>query len=71
MRATVLTDAALAKQAGRFVWLSIDTENGKNADFLDRYPWDAVPTFEVLDAKTERVAYSWIGAVDAPVWPFR
>jgi tetratricopeptide (TPR) repeat protein len=66
MRATVLTDAALAKQAGRFVWLSIDTENGKNADFLDRYPWDAVPTFEVLDAKTERVAYSWIGAVDAP-----
>jgi tetratricopeptide (TPR) repeat protein len=66
MRATVLTDASLAKQAGRFVWLSIDTENGKNADFLDRYPWEAVPTFEVLDAKTEQVAYSWIGAVDAP-----
>ena len=66
MRATVLTDATLAKQAGRFVWLSIDTEDGKNADFLDRYPWEAVPTFQVLDAKTEQVAYSWIGAVDAP-----
>jgi tetratricopeptide (TPR) repeat protein len=61
-----LTDAALMKQAGRFVWLSIDTENGKNAEFLERYPWEAVPTFEVLDAKTERVTYSWIGAVDAP-----
>jgi tetratricopeptide (TPR) repeat protein len=65
MRATVLTDAVLAKQAGRFVWLSIDTEDGKNAAFLDRYPWEAVPTFEVLDGKTDRVAYSWIGAVDA------
>jgi tetratricopeptide (TPR) repeat protein len=66
MRATVMTDATLTKQAGRFVWLSIDTEDGKNAAFLDRYPWEAVPTFEVLDAKTENVAYSWIGAVDAP-----
>ena len=65
MRATVFTDAALAKQAGRFVWLSIDAEDGKNAAFLDRYPWEAVPTFEVLDAKTEKVAYTWIGAVDA------
>jgi len=66
MRATVLTDATLAKQAGRFVWLSIDTEDGKNAAFLERYPWEAVPMFEVLDAKTGNVAYSWIGAVDAP-----
>ena len=64
MRATVLTDATLTKHAGRFVWLSIDTENAKNASFLDRYPWEAVPTFEVLDAKADRVAYSWIGAVD-------
>ena len=65
MRATVLTDAALTKHAGRFVWLSIDTEDAKNAAFLDRYPWEAVPTFEVIDAKADRVAYSWIGAVDA------
>ena len=64
MRATVFTDAALTKQAGRFVWLSIDTEDGKNAAFLDRYPWQAVPTFEVLDAKTEKVAYIRIGAID-------
>lgn len=64
MRATVFTDAALGKQAGRFVWLSIDTENEKNAAFLDRYPWQAVPTFQVIDAKTEKIAYSWIGAVD-------
>jgi tetratricopeptide (TPR) repeat protein len=66
MRATVLTDATLTKQAGRFVWLSIDTEDAKNAAFLERYPWEAVPTFEVLDGTTEKVAYAWIGAVDAP-----
>jgi tetratricopeptide (TPR) repeat protein len=64
MRATVLTDATLKTQAGRFVWLSIDTEELKNAAFLDRYPFEAVPTFEVIDAKTEKVAYTWIGAVD-------
>jgi len=65
MRATVLNDAALAKHAGRFVWLSIDTEDPKNAAFLDKYPWQAVPTFEVLDAKAGTIAYQWIGAVDA------
>jgi tetratricopeptide (TPR) repeat protein len=64
MRATVLTEAALKKQAGRFVWLSIDTEELKNAAFLEKYPFEAVPTFEVIDAKTEKVAYTWIGAVD-------
>jgi len=64
MRATVFTDAALAKQAGRFVWLSIDTENEKNTVFLDKYPWQAVPTFDVIDAKTEKIAYNWIGAID-------
>jgi tetratricopeptide (TPR) repeat protein len=65
MRATVLTDRALAKHAGRFVWLSIDTEDSKNAAFLDRYPWSAIPTFQVIDPATKRIAYSWIGAVDA------
>jgi len=65
MRATVFTDATLTKHAGRFVWLSIDSEEVKNAAFLARYPFEAVPTFEVLDAKTETIAYQWIGGVDA------
>ncbi len=65
MRATVFRDAALAKQAGRFVWLSIDTEDAKNAPFLERYPFQAVPTFDVIDGKSKAIAYQWIGAVDA------
>src|SRR5262245_641722 len=65
MRATVLRDPALAKHAGRFVWLSIDTEDPRNAAFVERYPAQALPTFEVLDPGTKRVAYRWIGGVDA------
>ena len=65
MRATVLTDRALARHAGRFVWLSIDTESEKNAAFLEAYPWEAVPTFEVVDPKSRKVIYRWLGAVNA------
>ena len=64
MRATVFTDPSLAKHAGRFVWLSIDTENEKNAAFLEAYPWEAVPTFRVIDPKSGEVVYQWLGAVD-------
>jgi len=65
MRATVLTDRALTRHAGRFVWLSVDTENEKNAAFLAAYPWEAVPTFEVVDPKSRKVVYRWLGAVNA------
>jgi hypothetical protein len=64
MRATVFTDPALARHAGRFVWLSIDTENEKNAAFLEAYPWEAVPTFRVMDPKSGEIVYQWLGAVD-------
>jgi tetratricopeptide (TPR) repeat protein len=63
MRATVLTDKSLARHAGRFVWLSIDAEHEKNAEFLSAYPWEAVPTFEVIDPASGKVAYRWLGAV--------
>ena len=65
MRATVLTDQALVKQAGRFVWLSIDTEDAKNAGYLEKFPWQAVPTFQVINPDAETVAFQWIGACDA------
>jgi tetratricopeptide (TPR) repeat protein len=65
MRATVLEDKSLARHAGRFVWLSIDTENEKNAAFLEKYPWEAVPTFEVIDPADGRVGYRWLGSVSA------
>ena len=61
MRAFVFTDRALEGQAGRFVWLSIDTEKEKNASFLDRFPIEAYPTFLIVDPEREQAAFRWIG----------
>ena len=61
MRAFVFTDRALARRAGQFVWLSIDTEKQGNAPFLTKFPVEALPSFYVLDPATETVALKWIG----------
>jgi tetratricopeptide (TPR) repeat protein len=61
MRAFVFTDKALARRAGQFVWLSIDTEKQGNAPFLTKFPVEAWPSFYVLDPATESVALKWIG----------
>jgi len=50
MRAYVYTDKSLERYAGRFVWLSVNTEAPQNAAFLKRYPIPALPTLLVLDA---------------------
>ena len=61
MRAFVFTDEALKGQAGRFVWLAIDTEKEKNASVQEKYPIDAWPTFLIVDPKDERVALRFVG----------
>lgn len=66
MRAYVYTDASLDRYAGRFVWLSINTEDAKNAAFLKRYPIPALPTQLVLDAKRDDVALRYVGGATVP-----
>ena len=61
MRAFVFTDRALARRAGQFVWLSIDTEKQGNAPFLTKFPVEAWPSFYVLDPASESVALKWVG----------
>ncbi|HEY2797170.1 MAG TPA: thioredoxin family protein [Thermoanaerobaculia bacterium] len=61
MRAFVFTDKALAKHAGQFVWLSIDTENAKNAAFSKKYPIRAWPSLYVIDPVREKIALRWVG----------
>jgi tetratricopeptide (TPR) repeat protein len=61
MRAYVFTDKRLSSSAGQFVWLSINTEQKKNAAFLKKYPVPALPSFFVLDPADESVALRWIG----------
>ena len=66
MRATVLNDPALAKHAGRFAWLSINTEESRNAAFVETLGVQAYPTFLVLDGATGKVALRWAGSLTAP-----
>lgn len=62
MRAHVYPDAALAKHAGRFVWLAIDTEKERNAGFLEQFPVEAWPTLFIVDPATNAVALKWLGS---------
>ena len=66
MRAYVLTDRSLARHAGRFVWLAIDTEKAKNAPVRQRLKIAALPTFFILDPADEKVAIRWVGGATAP-----
>ncbi len=61
MRAFVYTDPALAKYAGRYVWLSIDTEKAQNAAFSEKYPIRAWPSMYVIDPAKETIAVRWVG----------
>jgi hypothetical protein len=65
MRAYVLPDPRLAKLAGRFVWLEVDTEKPRNAAFVERFPIDAWPTLLAIDPATERVVLRWTGTATA------
>jgi tetratricopeptide (TPR) repeat protein len=66
VRATVLNDPALAKHAGRFAWLSINTEESRNAEFVEHLGVDSYPTFLVLDGATGKVALRWAGSLTTP-----
>jgi tetratricopeptide (TPR) repeat protein len=61
MRAFVFTDKALAGDAGRFVWLSINTEKAANAEFLKKYPVNVWPSFYAINPSTEKIALRWVG----------
>lgn len=66
MKAYVYTDASLERYAGRFVWLSINTEDAKNAPFLKRFPIPALPTLLVIDSKQDAVALRYVGGATVP-----
>ena len=61
MRAYVFTDKSLERYAGRFVWLSVNTEDAKNAKFLAKYPIPALPTLLILDSSGEKIVNRYVG----------
>jgi tetratricopeptide (TPR) repeat protein len=63
MRAFVFTDQSLKRQAGRYVWLELNTENAVNAPFRKKLPWEALPSFFIVDPADEHVALRWVGGM--------
>ena len=61
MQAFVFTDKALSRNAGQFIWLSIDTEKEQNAPFVKKFPNRAWPSYYVIDPNTETVSLRWVG----------
>ena len=66
MKAYVYTDKSLERYAGRFVWLSVNTEAAANAAFLKRYPIPALPTILVVDPKRDTIALRYVGGASVP-----
>ncbi|MBM4380809.1 MAG: thioredoxin family protein, partial [Deltaproteobacteria bacterium] len=66
LREIVLKDPALARHAGRFVWLSVDTEREANAAFVQRYPVENWPTLFVLAPETGEPVLTWLGSATVP-----
>jgi thioredoxin-like negative regulator of GroEL len=61
MKAFVFTDESLREQAGRFVWLEVDTDKAQNAAVRRQFPVQALPTYFVVDPRSEQVILRWIG----------
>lgn len=59
--AYVFTDKSLERYAGRFVWLSINTEEPKNANFLAKYPIPVLPTMLVLNPAGDKIVLRYVG----------
>lgn len=66
MRAFVFTDKALASEAGRVVWLSIDSEKLQNAPFRKQFAVSALPTFFVIDPNSGQAVLRWVGSMTVP-----
>ena len=66
LREIVLKDPVLSRHAGRFVWLSVDTEREANAAFVERYPVENWPTLFVMAPGSGEPVLTWLGGATVP-----
>jgi tetratricopeptide (TPR) repeat protein len=66
MRAFVFTDEGLARHAGRFVWLEINTDVPANALFQEKYPVENWPTLFIIDPREEKALVRFAGSATVP-----
>ncbi|SEL36462.1 Tetratricopeptide repeat-containing protein [Stigmatella aurantiaca] len=62
MKEYVFTDKALARHAGRFVWLELNTDLPQAAGFQEKYPMDFWPTFFIIDPREEKALVRFSGS---------
>jgi tetratricopeptide (TPR) repeat protein len=62
MKQYVFTDKALARHAGRFVWLELNTDLPQAAGFQEKYPMDFWPTFFIIDPREEKALVRFSGS---------
>jgi tetratricopeptide (TPR) repeat protein len=65
MKSYVFPDPALRGFASRFVWLSLDTEQGENAAVVSKLGVRVLPTLYVLESTTEQPVLAWPGSLTA------
>ncbi len=65
LQAYVLSSPTLTPLARDFVWLSIDTEKEQNAEWVTRFPHQALPTLWIIDPTTEKPILKWMGGATA------
>ena len=63
MRVT-LTDSALARYAGRFVWLELNFDSPANQEFLRVHAVSYTPSFYILDPNDEHPLAAQLGAMN-------
>ena len=63
MREHVFNQPELLKYGQRYVYLSLDTEKDKSAEFLKKFPVEVWPTLMIIDPSTETVALKWLGSL--------
>ena len=63
MRVT-LTDSALARYAGRFVWLELNFDSPANKEFLTIHAVSYTPSFYILDPTDEHPLATQLGAMN-------
>jgi tetratricopeptide (TPR) repeat protein len=62
MKHYVFVDPSLAPLAERMLFVAVDTDREQNAEFVEKYPIDAWPTFFILDPEKGDVLGFWPGA---------
>jgi tetratricopeptide (TPR) repeat protein len=62
MMSTVFHDRSFGPDAGKFVFVELDTDREVNAKAVEKFPPAAWPTFYVIAHEDERVLARWVGA---------